>query len=303
MKEEMIKKIEKLFSDGKITEDVKEKLLKEIEDIDEKKYEEKFKKSFKNIEIEFVSEDLEIEGRDDINDIIFEKGREGLDIEENNDKLIIKSKNRGVHINVFGIKLGDGNFIEKAKIIIPTKNNLIIDNISGNIEIRNINGNLKLKTVSGDIKIENINGDVDCYTISGDIKIDNIKGDFNVVSKSGDINIRNIEKEGVIKTYSGDIEIKYGNFNKLLSSTFSGDQKLDNIDINESMEIKTMSGDIDLGLLTKDIKITIETKSGEGSINYEGKLTSINKGEISFGGGDKILFVKTLSGDINIDID
>jgi len=303
MKEEMIKKIEKLFSDGKITEDVKEKLLKEIEDINEKKYEEKFKKSFKNIEIEFVSEDLEIEGRDDINDIIFEKGREGLDIEENNDKLIIKSKNRGVHINVFGIKLGDGNFVEKAKIIIPTNNNLVIDNVSGNIEIRNINGNLKLKTVSGDIKIENINGDVDCYTISGDIKIDNIKGDFNVVSKSGDINIRNIEKEGVIKTYSGDIEIKYGNFNKLLSSTFSGDQKLDNIDINESMEIKTMSGDIDLGLLTKDIKITIETKSGEGSINYEGKLTSINKGEISFGGGDKILFVKTLSGDINIDID
>jgi len=58
-----------------------------------------------------------------------------------------------------------------------------------------------------------------------------------------------------------------------------------------------------LGLLTKDIKITIETKSGEGSIIYEGKLTSINKGEISFGGGDKILFVKTLSGDINIDID
>jgi len=303
MKEEMIKKIEKLFSDGKITEDVKEKLLKEIEDINEKKYEEKFKKSFKNIEIEFVSEDLEIEGRDDINDIIFEKGREGLDIEENNDKLIIKSKNRGVHINVFGIKLGDGNFIEKAKIIIPTNNNLVVDNVSGNIEIRNINGNLKLKTVSGDIKIENINGDVDCYTISGDIKIDNIKGDFNVVSKSGDINIRNIEKEGIIKTYSGDIEIKYGNFNKLLSSTFSGDQKLDNIDINESMEIKTMSGDIDLGLLTKDIKITIETKSGEGSINYEGKLTSINKGEISFGGGDKILFVKTLSGDINIDID
>ncbi|HOL82544.1 MAG TPA: DUF4097 family beta strand repeat-containing protein [Caldisericia bacterium] len=303
MKEEMIKKIEKLFSDGKITEDVKERLLIEIEDIENKNYEEKFKKSFKNIEIEFVSEDLEIEGRDDINDIIFEKGREGLDIEENNDKLIIKSKNRGVHINVFGIKLGDGNFIEKAKIIIPTKNNLIIDNISGNIEIRNINGNLKLKTVSGDIQIENINGDVDCYTISGDIKIDNIKGEFNVVSKSGDINIRNIEKEGIIKTYSGDIEIKYGNFNKLLSSTFSGDQSLDNININESMEIKTMSGDIDLSLLTKDIKITIETKSGEGSINYEGKLTNINKGEISFGEGDKTLFVKTLSGDINIDID
>ena len=303
MKEEMIKKIEKLFSDGKITEDVKERLLIEIEDIENKNYEEKFKKSFKNIEIEFVSEDLEIEGRDDINDIIFEKGREGLDIEENNDKLIIKSKNRGVHINVFGIKLGDGNFIEKAKIIIPTKNNLVIDNISGNIEIRNINGNLKLKTVSGDIQIENINGDVDCYTISGDIKIDNIKGEFNVVSKSGDVNIRNIEKEGIIKTYSGDIEIKYGNFNKLLSSTFSGDQSLDNININESMEIKTMSGGIDLSLLTKDIKITIETKTGKGSINYKGKLTNINKGEISFGEGDKTLFVKTLSGGINIDID
>ena len=303
MKEEMIKKIEKLYMEGKISEEVKEKLLKEIEGIEEEKYEEKFKGSFKDVELNFIFEDLEIEGSENVSDITFERGKEGVTVEENKDRLVIKSKSKGIHIDIFGFKIGEDIYTENVKIIVPSNINLFINNISGDIDVKNINGNVKLKTISGDIKLEDIKGDVDCYTLSGDIRINNISGEFNIVSKTGDINIDNIEKEGVIKTYSGDLEIKDGNFEKILLSTFSGDQRVDNVNINDSMEIKTMSGDIDIDLLTKDIRILIETKSGEGKINYEGKITNIDRGEISFGDGSKKLFVKTISGDINIDID
>lgn len=303
MKEEMIKKIEKLYLEGKISEEVKEKLLKEIEDLEEVKQKEKFKKSYKNIEINLIFEDIEIEGSDEVDNIIFEKGREGFEIEEDDDNLIINSKSRGLHIDIFGFKIGSDIYTENAKIILPLNSNLIINNISGNVVVEKIIGNLKVKNVSGDIKIKDIEGKIDCYAISGDIKAYNIKGEFSLVSKSGDIDIDNIEHEGIIKTYSGDIEIKDGNFKKLFLSTFNGDQKLENINIDDSMEIKTMSGEVSLNLLTKDIKILIETKTGEGRINYEGKITNIEKGKISFGDGSKKLFIKTISGYININID
>ncbi|MGB9749811.1 MAG: DUF4097 family beta strand repeat-containing protein [Caldisericia bacterium] len=303
MKEEMIKKIEKLFLEGKITEEVKEKLIKEIEDMDEKKYEEKLKGSFKNIEIELISEDLEIKGSEDINEIVFEKGKDSVEIDESDDKLIIKSKNRGVHINVFGFKIGDEITTENLKIVVPSNSNVIVNDITGDIEVKNIKGNLKIKTVSGDIELKDIQGDVDCYTLSGDISIENLNGNFKINSKSGDIFANDIEDGGIIKTYSGDIRIKYGNFERLLLSTFSGDQRLENIKINDLMEIHTISGDINLSILTKDLKIEVDTKSGEGSIEHEGKITKVNKGEVKIGEGDKILRIKTLSGDINIDID
>lgn len=303
MKEEMIKKIEKLFIEGKISEEVKDKLLKEIEDLNKIKYEEKFKTNYKNIEINLIFEDIEIEGSDEVSNIIFEKGREGFEVEEDDDNLIINSKSRGLHIDIFGIRFGSDIYTENAKIILPLNSNLIINNISGNIDVKKIIGNLKLKTISGDIRIKNIEGKIDCNSISGDIKANKIKGEFNIISKSGDIDIDDIEEEGVIKTYSGDLEIKDGNFKKIFLSTFSGDHKLDNVNINDSMEIKNTSGEVNLNLLTKDIKIIIENKTGEGRINYEGKVTKIGRGEISFGEGSKKLFIKTTSGDININID
>lgn len=303
MKEEIIKKVEKLYIEGKISEEVKDKLLKEIEDLNKIKYEEKFKINYKNIEINLIFEDIEIEGSDEVSNIIFEKGREGFEVEEDDNNLIINSKSRGLHIDIFGFKFGSDIYTENAKIILPLNSNLIINNISGNIDVKKIIGDIKLKTVSGDIRIKDIEGKIDCYAISGDIKAKNIKGEFNIISKSGDINIDDIEEEGVIKTYSGNIEIKDGNFKKIFLSTFSGNQELDNVNINDSMEIKNTSGEVSLNLSTKDIKILIENKTGAGRINYEGRITKIGRGEISFGDGSKKLFIKTTSGDININID
>lgn len=303
MKEEMIKRVEKLWSEGKISNEIKEKLLKEIESLEEEKIQEKLKKDFNEIEINLIFEDLYIVGKDNINDVIFEKGREGVEVEKINETLLIKSKKKGgISIDIFGFKIGDGSIVDTLKIIIPSKIDLVINSVSGNVYVDNIKGDIKVKTVSGDIEIENTNGKIYCYTLSGDFKGENIKDEFEIISKSGDIKIEKIEKEGNIKTYSGDILIRKGAFKKVFLSTFSGDYKLEEINVENSMELKTMSGDVDIDLLTKDVKIVIETKSGEGEINYEGKITYINRGEISFGDGSKNIFVKTISGDVNIKI-
>lgn len=63
-----------------------------------------------------------------------------------------------------------------------------------------------------------------------------------------------------------------------------------------------MSGDINLKTPTKDINVFIDTRTGEGEIIYEGKITKLTKGEIGFGSKDKKINIKTLSGDYKIEV-
>ncbi|MBC7194970.1 MAG: DUF4097 family beta strand repeat protein [Caldisericia bacterium] len=186
--------------------------------------------------------------------------------------------------------------------MIPKNTNLSITTVSGDSYIENLQGNLKVKSVSGDIEIENIIGEIDLYAISGDIKIKNIEGNFKINSKSGDITLLDIKKGGFVKTYSGDIDLKEGIIDKLFTSSFSGDINFENLKINEGIDIKTISGEINLKTDTKDLNIIIDTKTGEGIVVYEGKVTKITKGEIGFGTKEKIVNIKTLSGDFRIEI-
>jgi DUF4097 and DUF4098 domain-containing protein YvlB len=300
--DDLIKKIEELYNNQKINEEIKNKL---IEKIKEKYKEEKIGKSYKNIYIESISEKIEIIGREDLNKIIFDYGKENFDIEEKDNNLYLKSKIKsiGIKINIFGIVSNSETFGEKLKLYIPKKTNLYISTVSGDSEIKNLSGKLKIKSVSGDINIENIDGEIDLYTISGDLELKNVDGDFKLNSKSGDISLINVKDIGFIKTYSGDVNLKDCEVKKLYISSFSGDQTFYNLKINDTIEIKTISGDINIKTDTKDLVIISDTKTGDGTIVYEGKVTKITKGEIGFGSKERILNIKTLSGDFKIEID
>lgn len=300
-RDELIKKIQELFNQGKISESIMKRL---IDEVNKRLKEEKIEKRFKKIFLESISENIKIIGRDDINGVVFDYGKEGFNIEEKEDALYIRSKIKSlsININIFGFLTKEESLGESLKIFVPTDVDLFVSTISGDINIENISGSLKVKSVSGDIEVKNIDGEIDLYSISGDIDVEEIKGNFKLNTKSGDINAKKINKSGFIKSYSGDIEIKEGDLEKGYFSTFSGDISLLNISLKESIEIKTISGDINLITPTKDIDIIIDTKTGEGEIVYEGEKTKITKGEIGFGLKDKILNIKTLSGNYKIEV-
>lgn len=299
-KEELIKKVQELFNKGKITESQMNKL---IEKINEELKEEKIEKTFKNIFLESVSEDIEVIGKENINEIVFDYGKEGFVIEEKAENLFIRSKIKslGININIFGFSTKE-SFSENIKILIPKKTNIFVNSVSGNVNIENLNGSVKVKSVSGDIEVKNVEGELDLYTISGDIFVEHIKANFKLNSKSGNIDAKNINKSGFIKSYSGDIDIKDAFLEKAFLSTFSGDISLFNLSFEESIETKTMSGDINLKTPTKDINVFIDTRTGEGEIIYEGKITKLTRGEIGFGSKEKKINIKTLSGDYKIEV-
>lgn len=130
---------------------------------------------------------------------------------------------------------------------------------------------IEVDTLSGEIKLDKLNGD-NCYfaTISGKVSLN----DFNC-------------EEVSIKTTSGEIEINNGTFTEI--KTVSGDVSLMQVLFKEKSNIITISGNVELNEIeSSDLKINFNSVSGE------------IRGKTIYENNDKILFVKTTSGNLNI---
>lgn len=149
-------------------------------------------------------------------------------------------------------------------------NNLICSQVSGDLEVkRNLNiNNFTSKTTSGDMEIPKLEAELyKMSTISGDINIRSLSGSGEISSTSGDINLNSLKiREYInIKSISGDIEVSAPDNTGFI------------------FEANTVSGDID-----SDFKMYYKNKRG-------------NKSEITYGDGPfKKISVNTVSGDINL---
>lgn len=118
---------------------------------------------------------------------------------------------------------------------------------------------------------ENYSGELDLYTVSGDVFVN-------------DFNLENLW----IETVSGDV--KGDNLNVDYIKTISGDIELEDLLIGGDLEIRTVSGDVDLDC-SLDSSFFVEFESVSGDFHGE-----------EFEGENKV-FVKTTSGDFSISKD
>jgi hypothetical protein len=90
---------------------------------------------------------------------------------------------------------------------------LSIQSASGNIDVRNLQGNLILETGSGDITLANSKGDISCQTGSGDISLDAVQGKLNLKTSAGSITGESVtlEESCDIQTVSGNVDLKLVN--------------------------------------------------------------------------------------------
>jgi DUF4097 and DUF4098 domain-containing protein YvlB len=170
-----------------------------------------------------------------------------------------------------------------------------IDTASGEIKISEMNSsiNSNIRSSSGDIKIEEFNSEeIEIKSISGEIFCENIKSKngFNVETSSGDINIKNLENsEGNFKSISGEINlVSLEKINSIITS--SGNIKIISYLINNNLNIKTVSGEVELDL-KEDSSIDLEFESVSGYLkNHFGDIYE----------GENKVYVKTSSGDLSI---
>jgi len=163
---------------------------------------------------------------------------------------------------------------------------LIFNTLSSDLVVKTpVKVNVKAATVSGDVEIKNINGEIKCESVSGDCQAKNIAGKLSVKAVSGDIEIKEMAGDTNIKTASGDIDVALVEFN----------------DVN----IESKSGDITIGLSDKtDAILELESEEGEIEISIKSKYEKIEEkqGYVKIGLGNKshTLYAKTYSGDIKI---
>lgn len=186
--------------------------------------------------------------------------------ENNNNTLSIEVKHKSL------MNIGFHSSTIRVHVYIPEtySNDLSVKTISGDIDLGDIENikNASLQSVSGDIKAESLYTEKTILkSTSGSLKVEDFKGELDSDTTSGDlyINVNKLDNSINCKSVSGDIKIE-----------LSGNAEF-------YLESKSTSGDIDC-----EFPISIQGKISEKSIN--GRV----------GNGENKISASTISGDIKI---
>ena len=249
------------------------------------------KESIKAINVETVSTDVNIiTTKEDKIKVRFygnsnsKKAAPYLKTFANGDNLDVSIKYR---VNIFSINI---NIKTKLDIYVPEnyKKDLKINTTSGNVNIRNLQlDKFKFDTTSGDAKINSLTANETIFEgTSGKVNVKSLlskKNEFNTTS--GDTKIENI---------TGDI----------LGKSVSGYFKFDYKDVNNDINIDTISGDVELKLPKKsEFKLDFDSTSGDLKNDFPITVTGeADKHEIkgNVGNGNKTIKINTTSGNATI---
>jgi len=101
----------------------------------------------------------------------------------------------------------NANITIDLTVDLPENIDVVIDDGSGLIEVRDLSGDLSIDDGSGQIDLQNINGKVDIDDGSGDIEIEFVKNNIDIDDGSGDIHIKNVKGDVRIDDGTGDLEV------------------------------------------------------------------------------------------------
>jgi DUF4097 and DUF4098 domain-containing protein YvlB len=172
-------------------------------------------------------------------------------------------------------------------VVAPLGGKAKVDCVSGNVELGGAAG-AEIKLVSGDLKMENIAGDAFIKAVSGNIDITKIKGSIEADTVSGDIELLDVsEAQSVdVKTVSGNV-IYIGS-----------------IKAGGRYELKTHSGDVRM-TLPAGSSFDFEANTFSGDIDSDFEITAVGKispKEIrgTVGKGGATVALKTFSGNVDL---
>ena len=171
---------------------------------------------------------------------------------------------------------------------------------------------VSVKSGSGEILISGITAkELLVDTISGDVEIDNatVYSTLSISSSSADVSIKNSSTGAFsIDTVSGEIEltdIKAIKDGKI--EVTSGDIKMERVTVSSTLTLKSTSGEIEFSHLSAS-EIYATTTSADVSGTVVGRKnfsTSTSSGDVNIPDSDKdkgIFKIETVSGDIDIEI-
>lgn len=171
-----------------------------------------------------------------------------LELIEKNESAFLTSNFKGFKSGFFSKKEG----LINLTITIPKKLDVSINDGSGLIDVRDLNGHLEINDGSGSIEVLRINGFVNIKDGSGSIDATDIKGDLKIIDGSGPISIVKINGNVHVVDGSGSMVLK-----EIMGSVFvddgSGSILIDGVEMNVKIE-NSGSGDLKI----KNVKGNVE---------------------------------------------
>jgi len=171
------------------------------------------------------------------------------------------------------------------EITVPRETAVNAQTVSGDLDLNGTRGPARVESVSGDVNIEDLQGPMRIKSVSGDVQCTDYVGAVEGSSVSGDVDIRGRVRACELHTVSGDISVD-------LEPEAGGRES----------RLKTISGDVEVGLLTSSCVCDYHTASGD--LECEAPARIIREGRkdrtVIIGEGRSHLTVKTVSGDLTI---
>lgn len=114
---------------------------------------------------------------------------------------------------------------------------------SGDIRIDDVSGTTEVRVGAGDVRLGGLSGLAKVASAAGDVRVDAMS-EITVSTAAGDVYLGDVSEAARIKSATGDIRVR----------RFAG----------SDLEIKTMSGDIGIGLVSgMVVKAAVKTLSGD----------------------------------------
>ncbi len=208
---------------------------------------------------------------------------------------------------------------KKLEIFVPEKlaadfNDVFLNCVSSTVDVYNIKAqSFYAKTVSGEVFLTDITADksevrstsgtleldnimsskLELKTVSGEIRVQRLTAaDVSAHSTSGEITLTEVTTEQLdFDTVSGEVEFD-GSFQMLTANTTSGDLDITVDTVPNSINIKTVSGEVNLMMpASTDFGVYYKTVSGDFHSGIP--MRSLDESTAAFK-------IKTTSGDIKI---
>jgi hypothetical protein len=170
-------------------------------------------------------------------------------------------------------------------ITVPRETAVNAQTVSGDLDLNGTRGPARVESVSGDVNIEDVQGPMRIKSVSGDVQCTDYVGSVEGSSVSGDVDIRGRVHACELHTVSGDISID-------LEPEVGGRES----------RLKTISGDVEVGLLTSSCICEYHTASGDLEVEAHARIMREGRKDrtVIIGDGQSRLLVKTVSGDLTI---
>ena len=259
----------------------------------------------KNLDIDIIDSDVTLEENTSSKNIEIEYytalERKVL-IEHTENKLSIKENKNIVGIN-FNI------FSEKRKLIIkiPKSSNIDInsENKIGDFIIKDLDiKSLMINSKIGDVYLTNTStSDTEIKLATGNLKIDNLKSknsSLKINVATGNIKLNNINdlKDISVDNKTGDTDLSSSTIKNINITNKLGNIKVSNLPSEslDNINLKTTTGNITLSNLTANNSITLKTTTGD-------IIAEINDDESNFTNSSnkkKQLFTSSETGTVNV---